>query len=97
LGRRESGYVGHRRARTEIEEHAVGGNGSRAAVVERDFGGSRRDEPGGAHDQFCTACRLMIDVHLMQSLHYHPLAALNACHADRQRIHFESEFCAALR
>jgi hypothetical protein len=39
----------------------------------------------------------MIDVHLMQPFDHHPLAALNARHADRQRIHFESEFRATLR
>src|SRR5215510_16011700 len=80
--RRKSGRVRHRRARTQIEEHAVAANPPRTAAVERDFDSPRGDETAFAHDHFRPALRIKRYVQLML-LFYHPaLAALNAFHAD---------------
>src|SRR5271170_5709926 len=51
IRRGEPGNIGHRRARTQVEEDALADNPSSAAIVERDFNSSWSDEPAFAHDQ----------------------------------------------
>jgi hypothetical protein len=73
-------------------EHAFAINLSGAAIVESNFNGSRIDEPAFARDQFHTARRRALGVHLMQPFYHLAFTALDSRHADRERIRFKSEF-----
>src|SRR5260370_1761097 len=97
IRRCEPGHVGHRRARTQVQEHTVAGNPSCAAIVERDFNGFRSDEPAFAHDQFYSGVRGTLRVELMFGVDHLAFAQLNARHVDSQLIHYESEFRAPSR
>src|SRR5258707_14328848 len=51
IRRGEPGNIGHRRVRTQVEEHAFADNPSSAAIVEPDVNRSRSDEAALTHDQ----------------------------------------------
>src|SRR5208282_6664754 len=95
IRRRESGNIGHRRVRTQVEEHPFAGNPPGAAIVERDLNRSRRDEAAFTHDQFYSGVCGTLGVELMFRFDHLALALLDAGHVDSELIHFQSEFSAA--
>src|SRR5713226_2022566 len=52
IRRGEPGNIGHRRVRTEVEEHTFANNPPSAAIVERDLNRFRSNEAAFTHDQF---------------------------------------------
>src|ERR1700722_1073317 len=95
--RGEPWNIGHRRVRTQVEEHTFANNPSSAAVVERDLNRSRSDEAAFTHDQFYSGVRGTLGVELMFRFDHLAFALLNAGHIDSELIHFQSEFSAAPR
>src|ERR1700687_4095632 len=65
IRRGEPGNIGHRRVRTQVEEHTFADNPSSAAIVERDLNRSRSDEAAFTHDQFYSGVRGTLGVELM--------------------------------
>src|ERR1700737_3832036 len=57
IRRGEPGNIGHRRVRTQVEEHAFADNPSSAAIVERHLDRSRSDEAAFTHNQFYSGVR----------------------------------------
>src|SRR6202158_5911713 len=51
IRRGEPGNIGHRRVRTQVEEHTFADNPSSAAIVERALDRSRSDEAAFTHNQ----------------------------------------------
>src|SRR6202050_2824622 len=90
----EPGNIGHRRARTQVEEHTFADNPSGAAIVERDLNRLRSDEAAVTHDQFDSGVRGAPGVELMFRSDHLAFAPLYAGHVDSQLIHFQSEFSA---
>src|SRR3984893_14816744 len=97
IRRGEPGKVGHRRVRTQVEEHTFADNPSSAAVVERDLDRSRSDEAAFTHDQCYSGVRGTLGVELMFRFDHLAFALLNAGHIDSELIHFQSEFSSAPR
>src|SRR4029077_6944026 len=93
----EPGKIGHRRVRTQVEEHTFADNPSSAAIVERDLNGSRSNEAAFTHDQFYSGVCGTLGVELMFRFDHLAFALLNAGHVDSELIHFLSEFCPAPR
>src|SRR5271156_4108225 len=79
IRRSEPGNIGHRRVRTEVEEHTFADNPSSAAIVERDFNSSRSDEPAFAHDQLYSSVGGPLGVELSV-----PLRPFCVCAAERR-------------
>jgi hypothetical protein len=84
----EPGKIGHRRVRTQVEEHTFADNPSSAAIVERDLNGSRSNEAAFTHDQFYSGVRGTLGVELMFRFDHLAFALLNADHVDSELIHF---------
>src|SRR4029077_18313778 len=97
IRRCEPGNIGHRRVRTQVEEHTFADNPSSAAIVERDLNGSRSNEAAFTHDQFYSGVRGTLGVELMFRFDHLAFALLNAGHVDSELIHFQSEFSATPR
>src|SRR3984893_3164023 len=97
IRRGEPGNIGHRRVRTQVEEHTFANNPSSAAVVERDLDRSRSDEAAFTHNQFYSGVRGPLGVELMFLFDHLAFALLNAGHVDSELILFQSEFSAAPR
>src|SRR5580658_4807659 len=89
--------IGHRRVRTEVEEHTFGNNPPSAAIVERDLERLRSNEAAFTHDQFYSGVLSTLGVELMFLFDHFALALLNAGHVDSKVVHFQSEFSAAPR
>src|ERR1700678_125438 len=97
IRRGEPGNIGHRRVRTQVEEHTFAGNPSNAAIVERDLDRPRSNEAAFTHDQFYSGVRGTLGVELMFRFDHFAFAQLDAGHVDSELIHFQSEFSAAPR
>ena len=97
IRRGEPWNIGHRRMRTEVEEHTFGNNPPSAAIVERDLKRFRRNEAAFTHDQFYSGVLGALGVELMFLFDHLALALLNAGHVDSEVVHFQSEFSAAPR
>ena len=93
----EPGNIGHRRVRTQVEEHTFADNPSSAAIVERDLNRFRSNEAAFTHDQFYSGVRGTLGVELMFRFDHLAFALLDAGHVDSEFIHFQSEFSAAPR
>ena len=65
IRRGEPGNIGHRRVRTQVEEHTLANNPPSAAIVERDFNRFRSDETAFTHDQFYSGVLGTLGVELM--------------------------------
>jgi hypothetical protein len=88
IRRGEPENIGHRRVRTQVEEHTFADNPSSAAIVERDLNRSRSDEAVFTHDQFYSGVRGTLGVELMFRFDHLAFALLNAGHVDSELIHF---------
>src|SRR6266851_2398536 len=97
IRRGEPGKIGHRRMRTQVEEHTFADNPPSAAIVERDLNRFRSDEAAFTHDQFYSGVRGTLGVELMFRVDHFAFALLDAGHVDSEFIHFQSEFRAAPR
>src|SRR3984957_10543895 len=91
------GNIGHRRVRTQVEEHTIADNPSSTAIVERDLSRSRSNEAALTHNQFYSSVCCALGVELMFRFDHYAFALLNAGHVDSELIHFQSEFSAAPR
>jgi hypothetical protein len=88
IRRGEPGNIGHRRVRTQVEEHTFADNPSSAAIVERDLNRFRSNEAAFTHDQFYSGVCGTLGVELMFRFHHLAFALLNAGHVDSELIHF---------
>src|SRR5712664_3762986 len=95
IRRGEPGNVGHRRVRTQVEEHTLANNSPSAAIVERDLNRFRSNEAAFTHDQFYSGVCGTLGVELMFRFDHFAFALLDAGHVDSEFIHFQSEFSAA--
>src|SRR5271155_2299735 len=97
IRRGEPRNIGHRRVRTQVEEHTFANNPPSAAIVERDLKRFRSNEAAFAHDQFNSRVLGTLGVELMFLFDHLAFAPLNAGHGDSKVVHFQSEFSAAPR
>src|SRR5271156_6294517 len=95
IRRSEPGNIGHRRVRTQVEEHTFADNPSSAAIVERGLDRPRSNEAAFTHHQLYAGVRGTLGVELMFRFDHLPFALLNTGHVDSELIHFQSEFSAA--